>query len=56
MDIVDVNVNNEQVANDYINVIVNKIQILENRYLELKKELNEIKRRCAKIENPKFMF
>jgi len=43
-------------GDEYIKNILNKIQLLENRYLELKKEINEIKRRCAKMENPKFIF
>jgi hypothetical protein len=47
-------INND--GDDYIKVVLHKIQILENRYLELKKEMNEIKRRCSKIENPKFIF
>ena len=46
--------NNE--GDDYIRVVLHKIQMLENKYLELKKEMNEIKRRCSKIENPKFIF
>ena len=47
-------VNND--GEDYIKVVLHKVQMLENRYLELKKEMNEIKRRCSKIENPKFIF
>ena len=47
-------INNE--IDDYIRVVLHKIQILENRYLELKKEMNEVKRRCSKLENPKFLF
>ena len=43
-------------GDDYIRSILQKIQVLENRYMELKKELNEVKRRCSKIENPKFIF
>lgn len=43
-------------GDEYIKNILNKIQLLENRYLELKKEINEIKRRCSKMENPKFIF
>ena len=55
MDTVDVeNIPNN--VDEYIRHILNKIQLLENRYLELKKEINEIKRRCSKIENPKFIF
>jgi len=47
-------INNE--GDDYIRVVLHKIQMLENKYLELKKEMNEIKRRCNKIENSKFIF
>ena len=55
----EVVVEDQQLNNDgdnYIKVVLHKVQMLENRYLELKKEMNDIKRRCSKIENPKFIF
>ena len=42
--------------NEISDEVLSKISKLENRYLELKKEMNDIKRRCSKIENPKFIF
>jgi hypothetical protein len=49
--------------NNYINTeppqmqeILSKISKLENRYLEMKKEMKEIKERFAKIEKTKVIF
>ena len=43
--------------NDFnINEILSKISKLENKYLEIKKELKEIKERFAKIEKTKVIF
>jgi hypothetical protein len=39
-----------------INEILLKISKLENKYLEIKKEMKEIKERFAKIEKTKVIF
>ena len=39
-----------------INDILSKISKLENKYLEIKKEMKEIKERFAKIEKTKVIF
>jgi hypothetical protein len=39
-----------------INEILLKISKLENKYLEIKKEMQEIKERFAKIEKTKLIF
>jgi hypothetical protein len=39
-----------------INEILLKISKLENKYLEIKKEMKEIKERFAKIEKTKLIF
>jgi flagellar motility protein MotE (MotC chaperone) len=36
--------------------ILNKINRLENKYLEMKKEFKEIKERFAKLEKTKVIF
>jgi hypothetical protein len=36
--------------------ILNKITKLENRYLEMKKEFNELKARFIKLEKTKIIF
>ena len=39
-----------------INEILSKISKLENKYLEIKKEMKEMKERFAKIEKTKVIF
>jgi hypothetical protein len=47
--------NNEN-NNENNNEILLKISKLENKYLEIKKEMKEIKERFAKIEKTKVIF
>ena len=42
--------------NENNNEILLKISKLENKYLEIKKEMKEIKERFAKIEKTKVIF
>jgi hypothetical protein len=42
--------------NNNNNEIILKISKLENKYLEIKKEMKEIKERFAKIEKTKVIF
>jgi len=43
--------------NDFnINEILSKISKLENKYLEIKKEMKEMKERFAKIEKTNVIF
>jgi hypothetical protein len=51
------NNNNENNNNENNNnEIILKISKLENKYLEIKKEMKEIKERFAKIEKTKVIF
>ena len=49
IDVIDVNVINMQ-------QVLLKISKLENRYLEMKKEMKDIKERFAKIEKTKLIY
>lgn len=49
--------NNNQNNNEFnIDEILSKIYKLENKYLEIKKEMKDIKERFAKIEKTKVIF
>jgi len=49
--------NNNQNNNEFnIDEILTKISKLENKYLEIKKEMKDIKERFAKIEKTKVIF
>ena len=50
------NNNNNDNDNNNNNEILLKISKLENKYLEIKKEMKEIKERFAKIEKTKVIF
>ena len=50
------NNNNNNNDNNNNNEILLKISKLENKYLEIKKEMKEIKERFAKIEKTKVIF
>ena len=48
--------NNNNQNNDNNNELVLRISKLENKYLEMKKEMKDIKERFAKIEKTKIIF
>ena len=50
------NNNNNNNNNNNENEILLKISKLENKYLEIKKEMKEMKERFAKIEKTKVIF
>ena len=50
------NNNNNQNNNNQNNELVLRISKLENKYLEMKKEMKDIKERFAKIEKTKIIF
>ena len=46
----------ENIENNINDEVLSKINKLENKYLELKKEFKEIKERFSKIEKTKVIF
>ena len=48
--------NNNNQNNENNNELVLRISKLENKYLEMKKEMKDIKERFAKIEKTKIIF
>ena len=50
------NQNNNNENNENNNELILRISKLENKYLEMKKEMKDIKERFAKIEKTKIIF
>jgi predicted patatin/cPLA2 family phospholipase len=46
----------EKIENEFSDEVLQKINKLENKYLEMKKEFKEIKERFNKLEKTKVIF